>query len=252
MSAATRLALEQQRDRALDDLVALRTQEAAGEIDPSHAAGLRLRYEADAAAALRALETLPEQSPAPGRSPRRIALALGGFAIVAVVVVIALVNAVEPRSAGGFVTGGPESPTSLDLSTVSTEEMEAVVAANPDVIPMRLALARRYVEAGDFSAALPHYFEVLERDARNPEALMYMGWMTYLSGDAETGVALIEQSLEVAPGDILATWLLANARYYGLGDRAGAVPLLEAVLASGLAPPEIVAEAEQMIAEAGS
>jgi cytochrome c-type biogenesis protein CcmH/NrfG len=130
--------------------------------------------------------------------------------------------------------------------------MEAVVAANPEVIPMRLALARRYVEAGDFSSALPHYFEVLERDARNPEALMYMGWMTYLSGDAETGVALIEQSLEVAPGDILATWLLANARYYGLGDRAGAVPLLEAVLASGLAPPEIVAEAEQMIAEAGS
>jgi hypothetical protein len=64
-------------------------------------------------------------------------------------------------------------------------------------------------------------------------------------------VALIEQSLEV-PGDILATWLLANARYYGLGDRAGAVPLLEAVLASGLAPPEIVTEAEQMVAEAGS
>jgi tetratricopeptide (TPR) repeat protein len=251
MSTATRLGLEEQRDRALDDLIALRAQEAAGEIEPDTAAELRACYEADAAAALRHLEELPETAPA-GRSPRRIALALGGFAIVAVVVVIALVNAVEPRAAGGFVTGGPETPTTLDLSTVSTEEMEAVVAANPDVIPMRLALARRYVEAGDFSAALPHYFEVLERDARNPEALMYMGWMTYLSGDAETGVALIEQSLELAPGDILATWLLANARYYGLGDRAGAVPLLEAVLASGLAPPEIVAEAEQMVAEAGS
>jgi cytochrome c-type biogenesis protein CcmH/NrfG len=130
--------------------------------------------------------------------------------------------------------------------------MEAVVAANPDIIPMRLALARRYVEAGDFSAALPHYFEVLERDERNAEALMYMGWMTYLSGDAATGVALIEQSLESAPGDVLAMWLLANARYYGLGDETGAVPLLEAVLASGLAPDEIVAEAEQMLAEAGS
>jgi tetratricopeptide (TPR) repeat protein len=252
MSAGTRIGLERQRDRALDDLIALRAQEAAGEIDSAHAAGLRLRYEADAAAALRSLETLPQVATATGRSPRRIAFALGGFVIAAVAVVVALINAVEPRGDGGFVTGGPGSSTTIDLSTVSTEQMEAVVAANPGIIPMRLALARRYVEAGDFSSALPHYFEVLERDERNPEALMYMGWMTYLSGDVATGVALIEQSLEVAPGDMLATWLLANARYYGLGDKAGAVPLLEAVLASGLAPPEIVTDAEQMIAEAGS
>jgi cytochrome c-type biogenesis protein CcmH/NrfG len=251
MSAATRLGLEAQRDRALDDLIALRAQEAAGEIDPDTAAELRARYEADAATALRHLEELPQTAPA-GRSPRRVALALGAFVVAAVAVVIALVNVVEPRGAGGFVTGGPDTPTTLDLSTVSTEEMEAVVAANPDIIPMRLALARRYVEAGDFSSALPHYFEVLERDERNPEALMYMGWMTYLSGDAATGVALIEQSLEAAPGDVLAMWLLANARYYGLDDEAGAVPLLEAVLASGQAPQEIIDAAEQMIAEAGS
>ena len=186
-----------------------------------------------------------------GRSPRRIALAVTGFAVVAVLIVVGLVKAVEPRTAGGFATGGPETST-IDLSTLSNEEMEAVVAANPDVIPMRLALARRYVEAGDFSAALPHYFAVLEQEERNPEALMYLGWMTYVSGDAATGVALIEQSLEAAPGDLLATWLLANARYHGLGDRAGAVPLLEAVLASGQAPPDIVAQAEQMIAEAGA
>lgn len=249
MSTATRLGLEAQRDRALDDLIALRAQEAAGEIDLDTAAELRTRYEADAATALHHLAELPETAPA-GRSPRRIALALGAFVLAAVAVVVALVNAVEPRGAGGFVTGGPQTPTTLDLSTVSTAEMEAVVAANPDIIPMRLALARRYFEAGDFSSALPHYFEVLERDERNAEALMYMGWMTYLSGDAPTGVALLEQSLESAPGDVLATWLLANAIYHGLGDEARAVPLLQAVIDSGLAPDDIVAEAELMIAEA--
>ena len=249
MSTGSRVLLEQRRDRALDDLIALRGQEESGEIDAETAARLRRRYEAEAAEALRALET-PTEEPV-GRSPRRIALAVAGFSVAAVLVVVGLVKAVEPRPQGGFATGGPETST-IDLSTISNEEMEAVVAANPDVIPMRLALARRYVEAGDFSAALPHYFAVLEREERNHEALMYMGWMTYLSGDAATGVALLEQSLEAAPGDVLATWLLANARYYGLGDRAGALPLLKAVLASGEAPPAIVAQAEQMIAEAGS
>ncbi len=245
-----RSALEQQRDRALDDLIAVRHQEAAGEIDPTTAAMLRTRYETEAAVALRALEAPPAAAPVPGRSRGRIAAAVAGFTVAAVLLVVAVINAVEPRPAGGFVTGGPQTPTTRDLDSVSTEEMEAVVAANPDIIPMRLALAQRYVEAGEFSLALPHYFEVLERDERNAEALMYMGWMTYLSGDAATGVSLLEQSLEEVPGDMLATWLLANARYHGLGDRAGAVPLLHAVIDSGLAPPDIVAEAERMIAEA--
>jgi cytochrome c-type biogenesis protein CcmH/NrfG len=116
---------------------------------------------------------------------------------------------------------------------------------------MRLALARRYVEAGDFSSALPHYFYILERGP-NAEALMYMGWMAYLSDEPETGAGLLEQSLELDPENLLAQWFLANARYHGLGDRAGAVPLLEAVIASGLAPVDIAAEAQRMIDEAGS
>ena len=249
MSAEVRTLLEQRRDRALDDLIALDTQVESGEIDAASAADLRLRYEAEAAAALRDLDSALAP-PVAGRSPRRVAVAVAGFSVIAALIVFGLVKAIQPRPEGGFATGGRDT-SSVDLSTISNEEMEAVVAANPDVISMRLALARRYVEAGDFSSALPHYFEVLEREERNPEALMYMGWMTYLSGDAATGVALIEQSLEAAPGDMLATWLLANAIYHGLDDRMRAVPLLEAVLASGEAPPEIVSQAEQMIAEAG-
>ena len=253
MTDARRVRLEGQRDLALDDLIALERQMADGEIGPDDGARLRARYEADAAEALRALDALDGQAETAGRSPARIALGLGAFAVVAVVVTVALVNAVEPRPEGGFVTGGVAADVSnqegVDLATVTNEEMEAVVAANPDVVPMRLALARRYVEDGDFSAALGHYMYVLER-GEDPEALMYVGWMTFVSGDAATGAAFLERSLEAAPGDPVAQWFLANVYLYGLDDAGAAIPLLEAVIGSGLAPADVVEAAETMLDEA--
>lgn len=240
-----RTQLERARDRALDDLIALRSQVAAGELDETAARRLQTRYEKEAADALAALDATPPAEPA-GRSQRRVVVGIAAFVTVAAIAITGLVAAVQPRP--DDLAAGPSG--TVDLSTVSNEEMEAVVAANPDVVPMRLALARRYLEGGDFSSALPHYLYILERES-NPEALMYLGWMTYLSGDAATGARLVEESLAVAPGDPLASWFLANIRFTGLGDAAGAVPLLRTVLASGEAPPDIIAEAERMIAEAG-
>ena len=246
--------LVERRDRALDDLLELERQLEAGEVDPDRAERLRARYEAEAADAMAAIDLHEATPPPTGRSMRRVAAGVGAVVVVAAVAVVALVNAVEPRPAGGFVTGGVAEDAAtgdgaVDLSEISNEEMEEVVAANPDVIPMRLALARRYVEEGDFSSALGHYFYVLERE-ENPEALMYVGWMTHASGDSETGAALIERSLEHDPDNVLAQWFLANVRFHGLDDPEGAIPLLEAVLDSGLAPPEVVAAAEEMLAEA--
>ena len=137
-----------------------------------------------------------------------------------------------------------------DLFRVTNDELEAVVAANPEVIAMRLALARRYVEAGDFSAALPHYFEVLDREPNEPEALMYRGWMTTVSGEPATGASLRERSLEVAPDNLLAMLFLASTRLYGLDDPDGAIPLLEVVIASGAVPDHVLETAEVMLAEA--
>jgi tetratricopeptide (TPR) repeat protein len=246
--------LGERRDQILADLRDLDAQVAAGEIDADDASRLRVRYEAAAADTLEQIEGFTP-APAQTRSPRRV-LAGVGLAVVAIAVVTyTLVQAIEPRPEGGFVTGGVAadvaSEAPIDLSTVSTDEMEEVVAANPDIFPMRLALARRYVEAGDFGSALPHYMYVLDRET-NAEALTYVGWMTYASGDVPTGIALLERSLEVAPGDPLAQWFLANALYSGTGDVESALPLLQAVIDSGAAPPEIVAEAERMIAEASS
>jgi cytochrome c-type biogenesis protein CcmH/NrfG len=150
------------------------------------------------------------------------------------------------------VTGGVArdvaEDASLDLSTVTNEEMETVVAANPDIFAMRLALARRYVEAGEFSNALGHYMYVLERET-DPEALMYVGWMTYLSGDATTGAGLLEESLAIRPDHPLAQWFLANVLFHGTEDPQNAEPLLQAVIDSETAPAEIVEEAQRMLQE---
>ena len=234
--------LEDRRDRIVADLRALDQQIAATEIEAETAELLRRRYEVDLADTLDELDAA-RREPEPGRSRQRVAIGIGAFVVAATAAVVGLASAVD------------SSPTpvdqGIDLATVTNEELEEVVAANPDIVPMRLALARRYVEAGDFSAALPHYFYILERGP-NAEALMHLGWMTYLSDDAETGAALLERSVDLDPGNLQAKWFLANVRYRGLGDRAGAIPLLESVIASGEAPADIAEEAQRMIDEAGA
>ena len=44
-----------------------------------------------------------------------------------------------------------------NLSNVSNDEMEAVISENPDIHPMRMALANRYFDEVNYSEALPHY-----------------------------------------------------------------------------------------------
>lgn len=252
MTDPRRTRLEQQRDQALADLRDLEAQVSAGEIDATVALGLRGRYEVAALDAMQAIDQLEALVAQPG-SRRRAFIGAGAFIAVAAIVTVTLVLAVEPRPDGGYVTGGVAADVvqgaPVDLSSITNDEMEQVVAANPEILPMRLALARRYVEAGDFSTALPHYMFVLDRET-NPEALMYVGWMTYVSGDAATGVALLRESLEILPDDTLAQWFLANALFDGTGEIAEAVLLLEAVINSGQAPEEIVAEAQRMLNEA--
>jgi len=251
MSAARIRLLEQRRDQSIADLRALDAQVASGEIETADAERLRRRYEADVADALAAIDA-EREAPATGRSPRRVWIGVIAFVLAAAGIVFALTRAVEPRDdtgplsgvAADVVTGG------VDLSTVTDEQMEQVVAANPDITDMRLALARRYVEEGDFSSALPHYLYILDKGP-NAEALMYVGWMTYLSGDAETGASLLDRSLALVPDEVLTQWFLANVRYTGLGDVQGALPLLQAVIDSGQAPADIVSEAQSMIDAAG-
>ena len=69
-----------------------------------------------------------------------------------------------------------------NLEDVSNAEMEKVIELNPDIFPMRIALANRYFEEFNYSSALPHFMHV----AQNSEdlelkslALAQIGWMVH-------------------------------------------------------------------------
>lgn len=265
-----RASLEQQRDQALRDLLELDQQVAAGEVPSAAAEGLRRRYERSAAEAL-ALLAGEGQSARPG-GRRRPSWRAGVYAAAALAAVVALAVVLPPalqaRPAGGFVTGNealapvasPSAPPSSapsappagrDLSKVSDAEMEAVVAANPEVIGMRLALAQRYLEQGDFDKALPHYRQVLERQPRNAPALASLGWLLLQSGDGEAAASYAERAVESDPASPEVWWVQANIRLYGQDDPAGAVEALQRMQRLPL-DPTVAQQVSALLAQAQS
>ena len=137
-----------------------------------------------------------------------------------------------------------------DLDDVTNDQLEAVVAANPDVIGMRLALARRYFEEGSFDRALDHYFEVLDRE-QHPEALTNIGWMTHLSNRSDIAIEYLDAALQRRPDYLPATWFKANVLI--ALDRTGeAIPLLVDVAGSQDVPDVIRDDAVLLLEQLGT
>lgn len=184
--------------------------------------------------------------------------AIIGSALVAIgflAVTVVLLNVVTRRAPGELATGGVVSDVAanggVDLADISNEEMEAVIAENPEVPAMRLALARRYFEAGDFSSAIPHFLVVLEQDGANAEALSSVGWITYLDGRSDIAVEYLDRSIELVPGYEPAYWFRANV-LVGLDDAEGAAADLETLLAFDTVPDDIAAAATELLDSLGA
>lgn len=232
--------LLERRDQALRDLTELDEQVAAGEITPDAAARLRARYEVEAANVAEKLDRPDDTSTtdppvaggdARGTSRRRWA-AVGAAAVAAVAAAALLLpRALTARPPGGFVTGN-EAAGGRDLSTVTNEELEQVVAENPDIVPMRVALARRYFEAEQYERALDHYQQILQRETEPPaEVLRNVGWILFTSSDETQAAAnFVEESLRRSPDDPLSLWFLAVIRLDGLHDPDGAAELARRLL----------------------
>jgi tetratricopeptide (TPR) repeat protein len=175
-------------------------------------------------------EALEERSRARRLAP--LLLLAGTLAIVVVVAGFFLQERDGPATGVADLTG-------QDLDDVSNETMEAVIAANadhPQVDGMRLALAERYYEIGDFQAAFPHYLEVAESaNASDPQvvaALTRLGWMAWEgNAEAETATQLLDEALAIDPGSDTARYLKAQVLWCGSGARDEAADLLEDVLA---------------------
>ncbi len=229
------------------DLADIEVQAASGELAADEAARLRTAYQAEqrALADAEVAEPLVE----PPSSRRRLAgaavLIVGALALT-----VGVVMTVQDRTQGDLITGGVADPSNSprDLSTVTEEELEGIVAENPDIVGMRMALAGRYFDKGEFSDALRHYMEVLARE-QHPEALANVGWMTYLSDEVDTGLLFVERSLEVTPDLPQAYWYLANIRYWGMDDPAGAVAPLETLLEFEAIPDDVRTLATDLLSE---
>lgn len=258
-----RAQLEQQRDQALRDLLELGEQVRAGDLSPGTAAALRRRYERSAAEALALLDADPTGEVAAASRVvtwRTVVYGAGALAAVAALAVV-LPPSLQERPEGGFVTGNemlqqaapspsaePPAP-GRDLSKVSDEEMERVVAANPDVVGMRLALAERYRDRNAFDKAIPHYREVLQREPDNAVALASLAWILLQLEDAGEAERLADQALERDPELALGWWTLANVRLYGQDDPDGAIEALERMQSLPL-EPEVQGQVSAMLQEA--
>ncbi|MEZ5176280.1 MAG: tetratricopeptide repeat protein [Acidimicrobiia bacterium] len=226
-------------------------QLAEGDIDEATAAELTDKYTARLGTLIDARSTEPDDEPAArGALTRRAKAGIGivGVAVVAIAV-FAVVSLAGDGTTGleGVAQEVLTDGNGRDLSTISNEEMEQVVAQNPSVVPMRLALARRYFEAGEFDKALDHYFVILDNE-QHPEALANVGWMTYLSGYPDVAVAYVEAALERDPTYLVAKWYLANI-YVALDRGDEAIVHLVAVAEADETPTDIKDRAVELISQ---
>jgi tetratricopeptide (TPR) repeat protein len=239
----------QQIELLAEELADLDAQLADGEIDVATADRLRARYvaELDAAMGRRDSDAIKDvatpNEAKPGRRMSRRSI-IGTAAVAVAIVVIGISAAVSltssPTSGVEGLVADVLGGEGRDLSEVTNDEMESVVAANPGVIPMRLALARRYFEAGDFDKALDHYFVILEVE-QNPEALANVGWMTHLSGRPDIAVGYVEAALERDPTSLTAHWYLGNI--YVTLDRGEEAIVHLTILASNSDLPDEIRDA---------
>ena len=89
---------------------------------------------------------------------------------------------------------------STNLEDVTNEEMEAVILENPNIFPMRVALANRYFDEVDYSNALPHYMFVAENSDESEIksfALAQIAWMVFESGNTEVATNYLNESLNI-------------------------------------------------------
>ena len=252
MSEATRR-IEERIAQTERDLADIAVQIVEGELDAATADRLRTKYENERRvlqAQLAGGDVAPPRDGG-GLSGRRL-LGIGFVLVAAIGLVFGLVRAnTTDRSAAEGVAEDVISGDAVNLDDISNEQMEAVVAQNPDIPGMRLALADRYFGEGDFSNALTHYIYVLDTlGVRDPAALANVGWMTYLSGVPDTAESFVVQSLDIQPDGGIAFWYLANIRFYGLGDAAGAMEPLQRLLEYDNLPEELRAEAQRVLVEA--
>lgn len=252
----------ERRRYALRDLEEIDEQLAAGELDEETAARLRTQYEAELAA-LEHGDPPEQQEPvdapdesrhdAAGPPSSRRAL-IGALLLIGALtaVIIGAAQVFRSDDGTGAAAGGVDVS---EADAAGLEELEDLLASHPESTAMRLALADLYFDDGNYRASLPHYLDVLEGDPTPGEesrALGRIGWMAHITGQSAAAVDYLGASLEADPDNGEGKLFLAMVLFEGQGDAAGAIPLLEDVLALPGLDAEMRRAVEAVLGEARS
>jgi cytochrome c-type biogenesis protein CcmH len=151
--------------------------------------------------------------------------------------------------------GGPASGVAAidteNLDDVSNETMEAVIAAHadhPQVDGMRLALAERYFQEGEFRTAFPHFLAVADSpiasDSQVVTALVRLAWMAWEGNDeVDAAIGLLDQALAIDDGSAPALYLKGQVLWCGSNAFEESAGLFQQILAD----PELPDESRQTV-----
>jgi tetratricopeptide (TPR) repeat protein len=256
--------LEERKGATLRALRELRFEHEAGHIGDDDYAGLRARYESEAAVVLTELDRLgaavpvPEPPPARGVDSRSAwrhpaALTVGGVLLLAFGIAIGagLVRYAEPdRPAGVPMPGAlPLVPSPTGAAAGTSGAPGATGAVAPEVLQGMLSAARSSLFGGRYGEAIAAYQAVLKREPKNVDALTHLGLIVAIGGHADAALETFERALAVDPNYPPALLYRGQVLYTSKKDTAGAVRSWEKFVAV-VPPGEDRARVETMIAEA--
>lgn len=200
------------------------------------------------------------EAPPVGTLNRRTLIGLGVVAVGVVAGVFALGQFLQPRIAGTPVSGEIAAP--VDLASISNETLAATIerfADDPDVPAnqlngMRLALAERHFESGDYRAASEVFRQVLDNEpepAQASEALGRLGWILWVNDEPAAAESAFTQAEAAFPAN-------AEVKYFHalmlleLDRGTEAVPLLEALVDDPTVPEDLRGSVDEMLDAARS
>lgn len=246
--------LEEEKRAALAALRELAFEHEAGHISDDDYAGLRGRYEAEAAQVLTELDRLgpapaahdepAREAAAPAhRSAWRHPVAVGAAAVLLVAFGIVLGAGVarhsEPERPASAVPGaGPMAalPPSQEGGAVVGPPMGgAGRQITPEIMQGMLNAARQSLFAGHYGEAIQAYQAILKRDPKNVDAMTHLGLIVAIGGHADSALETFDKALKLDPNYPPALLYRGQVLFEAKQDAAGAIKSWEKFLA--VAPP---------------
>ena len=176
--------------------------------------------------------------------------------IASVVAVLTVAIVIIANSSGEDETAAPAAPSETGAPGGSGDmvaEMEAAVAANPEVNGMRLALAEIYFNQFEFAKAKEHYLAVLHNSPtpdEQTETMLQLGLIEFYSGDPALAAQHVQVVLDDDPESLAGRFYLGAIQLYGLEDPAAAIETLEGLVDDPELPEGAKTDAEGMLSEA--